>query len=160
MGTKIGAKNVPRSDFWDVGAIWGGPKFRRFWGKKKVDRESYQNLEFEPRRQFAPYFGTGRAECADAAEGLESISSRVLIWRASSPEKGRRIQSLRAFRRAKCGASPNGSKHSTKERKPIENLFPRRHKCFQNQTSSVQREVSSTLGRGFRKSLSQGVKRH
>ena len=38
--TTIGAQNVPRSDLWDLGAIFGEPKFRRFGGKKKVNRKS------------------------------------------------------------------------------------------------------------------------
>ena len=56
-----------------------------------MDLKSEQNRKFEARRSSACYFGTGPAECADAAEALESVSSRVLIRHASSPERGRRI---------------------------------------------------------------------
>ena len=41
-----------------------------------------------------------------------------------------------------------------------EHLLPRRYKCVQHQPSSVHRAVSSTSGRGFRKSWSQGVNWH
>ena len=46
--TKIGAKNDPRSDFRDFWVFWAEPKFRRFWGKKKVDRKSEKILNLKP----------------------------------------------------------------------------------------------------------------
>ena len=59
-----------------------------------MELKSEQNRKFEARRSSGDYFGTGPAECAEPAEALESVSSRVLIWHASSPERGRRTQSL------------------------------------------------------------------
>ena len=61
-----------------------------------MDLKSEQNRKFEAQKYSNPYFGAGPAECADAAEALESVSSRVPVWHASSPERGRRIQSASA----------------------------------------------------------------
>ena len=61
-----------------------------------MDLKSEQNRKIETQKYSNSYFGAGPAECADAAEALESVSSRVLVWHASSPERGRRIETRRA----------------------------------------------------------------
>ena len=67
-------------------AIWGDPKIELFWEKEKVDRTSDTNMKIESRRARDPELRTGPAERADAAEALESVSSRVPVWHVSSPD--------------------------------------------------------------------------
>ena len=57
---KIGAENAPRSDLWDFWAIWGDPKFRRFLGKKKVDRKSEKIWNLRPEGRPVDTLGLAR----------------------------------------------------------------------------------------------------
>ena len=67
--TKIETKNDPRSDFW---AFWAEPKFRRFWGKKKVDRKSRKRRAKTIKRTLARLLREGSAAEGWPGEALES----------------------------------------------------------------------------------------
>ena len=84
---KIEAQTVPRSEFWVLGATWRIRNLDVFRERKKWTNNLIQIRNLKLWNKKTP----GAAEGADRAEALESVSSRVSIWHASSSERGRRI---------------------------------------------------------------------
>ena len=72
---------------------FGGIRNLDGFGERKKWTENLIKSEIGRSRVTKIILWTGPAECADAAEALESVSSRVMIRHASSPERGWRTHS-------------------------------------------------------------------
>jgi hypothetical protein len=68
-----------------------GSEIQMFFGTEQIEVKSDEIGNLRPEGRPIPILGLARVECAEPAEALESVSSRVLIWHASSPERGQRI---------------------------------------------------------------------